>query len=100
MGIHMRSRALFAGAVLSCALVSGGWLVTRGLVGTRPGMLLADEQRDDLELGPHRRRHTPSLNRSLHLAHGASEHRDHVLGRAHSTLLPRRGVASARLALA
>ena len=36
MGTHMRSRALFAGVVLSCALVSGGWLVTRGLVGTRP----------------------------------------------------------------
>ena len=31
----MRSRALFAGVVLSCALVSGGWLVTRGLVGRR-----------------------------------------------------------------
>lgn len=31
----MRSRALFAGVVLTCALVSGGWLVTRGLVGTR-----------------------------------------------------------------
>jgi carboxyl-terminal processing protease len=31
----MRSRALFAGVVLSCAIVSGGWLVTRGLVGTR-----------------------------------------------------------------
>jgi len=29
----MRSRALFAGVVLSCALVSGGWLVTRGLAG-------------------------------------------------------------------
>jgi carboxyl-terminal processing protease len=29
----MRSRALFAGVVLSCALVSGGWLVTRGLSG-------------------------------------------------------------------
>src|SRR5215831_14659431 len=29
----MRSRAVFAGVVLSCALVSGGWLVTRGLVG-------------------------------------------------------------------
>lgn len=28
----MRSRALFAVVVLSCALVSGGWLVTRGLV--------------------------------------------------------------------
>jgi carboxyl-terminal processing protease len=33
----MRSRALFAGVVLSCALVSGGWLVTRGLAGvSRP----------------------------------------------------------------
>jgi carboxyl-terminal processing protease len=31
----MRSRALFAAVVLSCALVSGGWLVKRGLVGTR-----------------------------------------------------------------
>jgi carboxyl-terminal processing protease len=29
----MKSRAVFAGAVLSCALVSGGWLVERGLVG-------------------------------------------------------------------
>jgi len=29
----MRSRALFAGVVLSCALVSGGWLVSRGLMG-------------------------------------------------------------------
>src|SRR5215472_8365457 len=34
---YMRSRALFAGVVLSCALVSGGWLVTRGLAGvSRP----------------------------------------------------------------
>jgi carboxyl-terminal processing protease len=33
----MRSRALFAGVVLSCGLVSGGWLVTRGLIGaSRP----------------------------------------------------------------
>lgn len=31
----MRSRALFAAVILSCALVSGGWLVTRGLVGVR-----------------------------------------------------------------
>ncbi|HEY7393652.1 MAG TPA: S41 family peptidase [Gemmatimonadaceae bacterium] len=30
----MRSRGLLAGVVLSCALVSGGWLVKRGLVGT------------------------------------------------------------------
>ena len=30
----MRSRALFAAVVLSTALVSGGWLVTRGLVGS------------------------------------------------------------------
>ena len=29
----MRSRALFAAVVLSCALVSGGWFVERGLVG-------------------------------------------------------------------
>lgn len=29
----MRSRGLLAGVVLSCALVSGGWLVKRGLVG-------------------------------------------------------------------
>ena len=32
----MRSRALFATAVLSSALISGGWFVQRGLVGT-PG---------------------------------------------------------------
>src|SRR4051812_30051385 len=32
----MRSRAMFAGVVLSCALVSGGWLVKRGLVGVTP----------------------------------------------------------------
>src|SRR5262245_40360067 len=33
--IHiMRSRGLLAAVVLSCALVSGGWLVKRGLVGT------------------------------------------------------------------
>lgn len=31
----MRSRALFAAVILSCAIVSGGWLVTRGMVGTR-----------------------------------------------------------------
>jgi carboxyl-terminal processing protease len=30
----MRSRALFVGVVLSCGLVSGGWLVTRGLAGS------------------------------------------------------------------
>ena len=29
----MRSRGMLAGVVLSCALVSGGWLVKRGLVG-------------------------------------------------------------------
>jgi len=32
----MKSRALLAGVVLSTALVSGGWLVERGLVGSRP----------------------------------------------------------------
>ncbi|HEY4307050.1 MAG TPA: S41 family peptidase [Gemmatimonadaceae bacterium] len=32
----MRSRALLAGAVLATAVVSGGWLVERGLVGSRP----------------------------------------------------------------
>jgi carboxyl-terminal processing protease len=32
----MRSRALLAGVVLGSALVSGGWLVERGLVGSRP----------------------------------------------------------------
>src|ERR1043166_8538085 len=32
----MKSRALFAVAVLSTALVSGGWLVERGLVVSRP----------------------------------------------------------------
>jgi carboxyl-terminal processing protease len=31
----MRSRAVVAAAVLSCALVSGGWLVERGLIGSR-----------------------------------------------------------------
>src|SRR5690349_214486 len=29
----MRSRVLFAAVVLSCALVSGGWFVERGLLG-------------------------------------------------------------------
>jgi carboxyl-terminal processing protease len=29
----MRSRALFVAVVLSCALVSGGWFVERGLLG-------------------------------------------------------------------
>ena len=32
----MKSRALLAGVVLSTALVSGGWLVERGLIGSRP----------------------------------------------------------------
>ena len=32
----MRSRAVFAIAVLSSALISGGWLVQRGLVGATP----------------------------------------------------------------
>jgi carboxyl-terminal processing protease len=32
----MKSRALLAGVVLATALVSGGWLVERGLVGSRP----------------------------------------------------------------
>ena len=31
---RMRSRAIFAGAVLSSALVSGGWFVERGLLGS------------------------------------------------------------------
>ena len=31
-----RSRAVFAGAVLSCALVSGGWFVERGFMRTDP----------------------------------------------------------------
>jgi carboxyl-terminal processing protease len=33
----MRSRGLFAAAVLGSALVSGGWLVERGLAGAAPG---------------------------------------------------------------
>lgn len=33
----MRSRALFTAVVLSCAVVSGGWLVERGLIGGAPG---------------------------------------------------------------
>ncbi|MGE5099553.1 MAG: S41 family peptidase, partial [Deltaproteobacteria bacterium] len=33
----MRSRGLFVAAVLSSALVSGGWLVERGLSGAAPG---------------------------------------------------------------
>lgn len=32
----MRSRALLAGVVLATAVVSGGWLVERGLIGSRP----------------------------------------------------------------
>jgi len=34
----MRSRALFASVVLSCAVVSGGWLMERGLLGATPDL--------------------------------------------------------------
>src|SRR4051812_43750490 len=38
----MRTRAVVAAAVLSCAIVSGGWLVQRGLVTGRAGSMRAD----------------------------------------------------------
>lgn len=41
----MKSRAVAAGAVLATALVSGGWLVERGLIGSRPSGASGDNAR-------------------------------------------------------
>jgi carboxyl-terminal processing protease len=41
----MNRRAIAAAAVLSCAIVSGGWLVQRGLIGTGRGTTAADGAR-------------------------------------------------------
>ena len=48
-------------------------------VGLDPGPLLADQERDDLELGARGRRDRPALGARLDLAYGAREHRDDAL---------------------
>ena len=84
---------------LSCSARCASVLVG---VGLDPGALLADEQRDDLELGAHRGHHAAALDGGLDLAHGAGEHRDDalVVEVAHPTLGARGGAAGAGLALA
>ena len=48
-------------------------------LGLDPGALLADQERDDLELGPRRRRDRAALRARLDLADGPREHRDDAL---------------------
>ena len=84
---------------LSCSVALG--LGDLG-VGLDPGALLAHQQGDDLELRRGGRLHRCRARRWLDLAHGAGEHRDDavVVARAGTWLVPGRGTASARLALA
>jgi hypothetical protein len=72
------------------------------LVRPDAGTFLAHQHGDDLELGAHGRQHATALGSRLDLAHGAGEHRDDadVVAIADASLAPRRGTASARLALA
>ena len=60
---------------LSC---SARCAVAAGRLGPDPGALLAQQQRDGLELRAHRRRHAAALGGRLDLADGAGEHRDDV----------------------
>ncbi len=82
---------------LLTALALGGLLV-----GLDPGALLADEQRDDLELGARGRLQRPALHRRLDLAHGAGEDGDDplVVEVAHPSPVARRVACVARLTLA
>ena len=73
-----------------------------GLVALDARALLADQQCDDLELCAYRRHHGSTLDGRLDLAHSAGEDGDDavVVAPAGTTLVPRGGTASARLALA
>ena len=53
--------------------------VAAGLVRPDPGVLLAHQQCDDLELRAHRGRHAAALGGRLDLTDGAGEHRDDVV---------------------
>ena len=71
-------------------------------VGLDAGALLADEQRDDLELRAAGGLTGPRSTRGLDLAHGAGEHRDDpvVVEVAHAAVVARRGAGVPGLALA
>ena len=78
-------------------ICSARWVWLLAALAPDSGVLLAHKQCDDLELRAHRGRHAAALDSCLHLADGAGEHRDDVLGVADASLLPRGGTASARL---
>ena len=61
---------------LSCSALCDSELVA---VGPDPVALLADQQRDDLELGPQRAAYVAARDAVLDLAHGAGEHGDDAL---------------------
>ena len=64
------------------------------------GALVPQQHGDGLELRAHGRRHAIAPGSRLKLTGGSGEHRDDVAAVAYAPLLPRGGMASARLALA
>src|SRR5215469_8336035 len=64
------------------------------------GTLVPQQQRGGLELRTHGRRHAAAPGSRLDLTDGSGERRDDIAAVVDTSLLPRGGTASARLALA